>query len=127
MRDRVEQARTSGIMRFSQPHDHGESPCLPTHHPRSQPVGASYSVTSCDLRILVDQPAKAISSSDGLSRHDGSWLEGSERRGLPQGPVWTVKVVVVGVLGQHRPQLPAAEISIRSSTSRRTVPTHRSA
>ena len=31
----VEQARTSGIMRFSQPHDHGGSPCLPTHHPRS--------------------------------------------------------------------------------------------
>jgi DNA-binding transcriptional LysR family regulator len=24
------------IMRFSQPHDHGGSPCLPTHHPRSR-------------------------------------------------------------------------------------------
>jgi hypothetical protein len=33
-------------------------------------------------------------------------------------------VVVVGVLGQHRLQLPASKISIRSSTSRRTVPTH---
>src|SRR4029453_11810717 len=33
--DSMEQARASGIMRFSQPHDHGGSPCLPTHHPRS--------------------------------------------------------------------------------------------
>jgi predicted transposase YbfD/YdcC len=29
----MEQARASGIMGFSQPHDHGGSPCLPTHHP----------------------------------------------------------------------------------------------
>jgi hypothetical protein len=33
--DGVERARTSGIMRFSQPHDHGGSSCPPTHHPRS--------------------------------------------------------------------------------------------
>jgi hypothetical protein len=26
-----------GTMRFSQPHDHGGSPRLPSHHPRSQP------------------------------------------------------------------------------------------
>jgi predicted transposase YbfD/YdcC len=32
----VEQARTCGITRFSQPHDHGGSPRLPTHHPRSR-------------------------------------------------------------------------------------------
>jgi hypothetical protein len=36
--DSVEQARTSGIMRFSQPHDPGGSPCLPSHHPRSHPA-----------------------------------------------------------------------------------------
>jgi hypothetical protein len=34
--DSVEQARASEIMRFSQPHDHGGSPCLPTHHPPSR-------------------------------------------------------------------------------------------
>jgi hypothetical protein len=28
-------------------------------------------VTSCDLRVLMDQPTKAISSYDGLCRHDG--------------------------------------------------------
>ena len=33
-----EQARASGIMRFSQPHAHGGSPCLPTYHPRSHPA-----------------------------------------------------------------------------------------
>jgi hypothetical protein len=33
--DGVEQARASGIMRLSQPHDRDGSPCLPTHHPRS--------------------------------------------------------------------------------------------
>src|SRR5829696_1514812 len=31
------QARTARIMRFPQPHDPDGRPCLPTHHPRSQP------------------------------------------------------------------------------------------
>jgi predicted transposase YbfD/YdcC len=31
----VVQARTSEIMRFPLPHDHGGSPCLPSHRPRS--------------------------------------------------------------------------------------------
>jgi transposase len=34
----VEQARTSGIMRFERPHDLGGSPCLPSHHLRSHPA-----------------------------------------------------------------------------------------
>jgi hypothetical protein len=36
------------------------------------PVGASYSVTSCDLRILMDQPTESISPHDASSRHDDS-------------------------------------------------------
>jgi hypothetical protein len=56
------------------------------------PVGASYSVTSCGLHILMDQPTKAIPSSDGPSRHGGRWLGRSERLGLLQGAVWTVKL-----------------------------------
>ena len=36
------------------------------------PVGASYSVTSCDLRILMDQPTESISPHDPPSRHDHS-------------------------------------------------------
>jgi hypothetical protein len=70
-------------------------------------VGASYSVASCDLHVLMDQPAKSISPHDRPSRHDNLWLAWSERQ-LPQGAVRTMLVVVVGVLGQDRPQLPAA-------------------
>ena len=33
-------------------------------------VGASYSVTSCDLRILTDQPTESIPPHDPPSRHD---------------------------------------------------------
>ena len=34
--DRVEQARTSGIIRFPTPHDRGGGPCLPAHLARSR-------------------------------------------------------------------------------------------
>jgi hypothetical protein len=34
----------------------------------NEPVGARYSVTSGDLRILMDQPTEAISSHDASSR-----------------------------------------------------------
>jgi hypothetical protein len=72
-------------------------------------VGAGYSVTSCDLRILMDQPTKAISSHDPRRRRQGDWHGGSEWRFLLQGAVRAVAVVMVGVLGRHRPQLPAAD------------------
>jgi hypothetical protein len=36
------------------------------------PVGASYSATSCDLRVLMDQPTESISPHDPPSRHDHS-------------------------------------------------------
>jgi hypothetical protein len=35
-------------------------------------VGASYSVTSCDLRILMDQPTESISAHDPPSLHGDS-------------------------------------------------------
>jgi len=38
-------------MRFSQPHDHGESPCLPTYHPRSHPAWPHWATL-----IRSDQP-----------------------------------------------------------------------
>jgi hypothetical protein len=40
--------------------------------PGAHRVGANYSVTSCDLRILMDQPTEAISPHDPPSRHDHS-------------------------------------------------------
>jgi hypothetical protein len=64
--------------------------------------------TSCDLRVLMDQPTESISSHDPPSRHEGRWFAGPERWGLPQGAVRAVAVVVVGVLGQYSLQLPAS-------------------
>jgi hypothetical protein len=72
-------------------------------------VGAGYSVTSCDLRILMDQSTESISSHDSPSRHEGRWFAGPERWRLRQGAVRTVAVVMIGILGQHRPQLPTPE------------------
>jgi hypothetical protein len=37
---------------------YGDAPATLT----GRPVGASYSVTSCDLRILMEQPTESISS-----------------------------------------------------------------
>ena len=72
-------------------------------------VGAGYSVTSCDLRILMDQPTEAISSYDASSRPDDRWFGRPERGCLPQGAVRAVAVVMIGILGQDSLQLPAPE------------------
>jgi hypothetical protein len=90
-------------------------------------VGASYAVTSCDLGILMNQTTESISPHDSSHRHDDSWFVESKWRCLSQGTVRTVDVVMIGILGQHQLQLPTSKMSIRSSSSRRTVPTHRSA
>jgi hypothetical protein len=71
-------------------------------------VGARYSVTSCDLRVLMDQPTEVISSHDPRRRRQGNWHAGLKGRRLRQGAVRTVHVVMVDVLGQHRSQLPAS-------------------
>jgi len=64
-------------------------------------VGASYSVASCDLRILMDQPTESISPDDGPGRQDDSGFARSEWWHLSQGTMRTVNVVVIGVLSQH--------------------------
>jgi hypothetical protein len=63
---------------------------------------------SCDLRVLMDQSAEAISSPDPPRRRRDNWHAGSEWRRLRQGAMRAMAVVVIGVLGQHHPQLPAA-------------------
>ena len=65
--------------------------------------------TSCDLRVLMDQPTEAISSHDPPRRRQDNWHAGPKWRRLPQGAMRTMAVVVIGVLGQHRPQLPASQ------------------
>jgi hypothetical protein len=57
----------------------------------------------------------------------GQPLARLERRHLAQGTVRAMHVVMVGVFGQHRLHCRPPTMSNRSSTSRRTVPTHRSA
>jgi hypothetical protein len=85
-----------------------EAEQLCDHSEQLHPVGAGYSVASCDLRILMDQSTESISSHDSPSRHEGRWFAGPERWCLPQGAVRAVAVVVIGVFGQYRPQLPAS-------------------
>jgi hypothetical protein len=57
----------------------------------------------------MDQPTEPVSSYGPSSRHGDRWLARPQRRGLPQGTVRTVAVVVVGVLGQDRPKLSVSE------------------
>jgi hypothetical protein len=64
---------------------------------------------SCDLRVLMDQPTKVISSHHPPRRRQNNGLAGLEWRRLPQRAVWAVAVVMVDILGQYRPQLPAAQ------------------
>jgi hypothetical protein len=75
----------------------------------ANPVGASYSVASCDLRVLMNQPTKSISSQDAWSQHADRSFAWSKRRRLPERAMRTVPVVVRNVLSQHRAQMPAAD------------------
>jgi hypothetical protein len=75
----------------------------------------------------MDQPTESISPHNPSSRRDDRWFGGPERWGLPHRAVRAVAVVMVGVLGQHPPQLPTADDQHSVQQPRRTVPTHRSA
>ena len=75
-------------------------------HP--SPVGARYSIASCDLRVFMDQPTKSILSHNPSDRQDDRWFDGPEWWCLPQGVVRPVAVVMIDVFGQHSPQLPAS-------------------
>jgi hypothetical protein len=84
-------------------------------------------LTSCDLLILVEQSAEAVVPSDGVRlarRRLGEWSEGS---GLAEGPVWPVAVVVVLVLVEHGGGVPSIDDQDGSRSSRRMLPTKRSA
>jgi hypothetical protein len=52
----------------------------------------------------MDQPTESISSHDASSRQDDRWFGRPERWWLPQDAVRAVHVVMIGVLGQHRPR-----------------------
>jgi hypothetical protein len=72
-----------------------------------QPVGAGYLAASCDLRVLMDQPTHSIPSHNPASRRKDCWLSDPSggaclRRGVGGA------AVMIGILGQHGPQLPAS-------------------
>jgi hypothetical protein len=71
--------------------------------------GPDIGFASCDLRVLMDQSTEANSLHDPPRRRQDNWHAESEWRRLPQGAMRAMAVVVIGVLGQHRPQLPAAQ------------------
>ena len=71
--------------------------------------GPESRLTSCDLLILVEQSAEPVAPLDGVRVARcplGEWSEGS---GLPEGAVWPVVVVVLGVLGQHGCGMPLVD------------------
>src|SRR4029450_4170707 len=65
--------------------------------------------TSCDLRVLIDQPTKASSPHDPPRRRQDNGLAGLEWRRLPQRAVRAGAVVMVDILGQYRPPVPGAQ------------------
>jgi hypothetical protein len=67
----------------------------------TEPVGARYSVTSRDLRILMEQPTEPIPSHDTPTRHEDHGFARPKRRRLPQRAMRTVDVVVIGILTEH--------------------------
>jgi hypothetical protein len=64
---------------------------------------------SCNLRIFMDQPTEPIPSGNPSSRRDDRRFGGPKRWACPKGAVRAVAVVMVDILGQHPPQLPAAD------------------
>jgi hypothetical protein len=81
---------------------------LAGEHPLAEPVGADNAVTSRDLRILVDQAAEPVASSDAevvLRRRGGDlgvgWC-------LAEGPMRPVSVVVIDVLAEGVVQMSPA-------------------
>ena len=73
------------------------------HFPEQHPVGAENSVTSCDLRIFMDQPAEPVPAQNTHTGHPDGRLRATGGRMLLQRPVRPVSVVVTGVLAGDQP------------------------
>jgi hypothetical protein len=65
--------------------------------------------TSCDLRLLMDQPTELISPRDPSQPARRQLIRQARAALSAQGAVRAMPVVLVGVLGQQGPQLPAAQ------------------
>lgn len=54
--------------------------------------------SSCDLLVLVDQPAEAVASLDVMDGGCAALRKGSQRSGLAEDAVWPVLIEVARVL-----------------------------
>jgi Transposase len=88
----------------------------------SERVGAGYSVTSCDLRILMDHPTQSIPPHDLPADTTTAASPSPEWRHLPQGTVRTVHVVWSASSASTDCSCRHPTISSRSSPARRTMP-----
>jgi hypothetical protein len=61
-------------------------------------MGTENYVTSCDLRVFVDQSAKPVTPQDADVGTCCGRIGSPVGRVLVQRPVWPVDVVVIGVL-----------------------------
>ena len=73
-----------------------------------QPVGADNAVTSCDLRVLVDQAAEPVASSDADVVAGGREMGPAVGWLLAEGPVRPVGVVVIDVFAEDVAQMSPA-------------------
>jgi len=71
-------------------------------------VGAENGVTSCDLRIFVDQAAESVAPQHLNIRARCGRMDASGWRVLLQRPVRAVALVMVGVLAQDQMEVPFA-------------------
>jgi hypothetical protein len=83
--------------------------------------------TLCDVLILVDQSAEPVVSLDVVDRGWGVAGEGSQGSGLAEGVVRPMSVVVALELAEYGCGVSWLMIRRRSRSSRRRVPTKRSA
>src|SRR5690348_4096688 len=77
-------------------------------YPLLQPVGAENCVISCDLGIFADLAAEPVPAQYPDAGAPSRWIHAPGGRVLLQRPVRSVAVVVIGVLTQDQPQVPAA-------------------
>jgi hypothetical protein len=71
-------------------------------------VGAGNHVTSCDLRVFVDQAAEAAPPQNARTGRFCGWMGAPGGRVLLQRPVRPTTVVVIDVFAQDQPQVPFA-------------------
>ena len=89
-----------------------------------EPVGARYWVTSCDLRVLMDQPTETVVPDHPPTEATVGTAGWSQWWRLPQRPMGPMAVVVLGILTQQPDQVPTSKNKhpIQALTTHRAHP-----